>query len=93
LPGTITIQLFQQLREIVGESTVTFEGFEGTVEELVRWFLEAYPDAAEELLEDGEMSARYMVAVNETVVRRPQWSMTKLLGGDKVAFLTLLGGG
>lgn len=94
MPGTITIRLFQQLREVVGERTVTFEGFEGTVEELVRWFLDTYPDAAEELLgENGEVSSRYMVAVNNTVIQRPQWGITRLIGGDQVAFLTLLSGG
>ncbi len=93
MAGTITIQLFQQLREIVGEKTVTFEEFEGTVEELVRWFLETYPDAAEELLENGKVSPRYLVAVNQALIQRPQWGMTKLLGGDQVAFLTLLSGG
>lgn len=78
----------------MGERTVTFEGFEGTVEELVRWFLETYPAAKEELLgRDGQVSSRYLVAVNEALIQRPQWGATKLLGGDKVAFLTLLSGG
>ena len=93
MPATITIHLFQQLREIVGQKTVTFEGFEGTVEDLVGWFLDTYPDTAEELQDDGEMSPRYMVAVNKALVRQPQWGMTKLIGGDNVAFLTLLSGG
>ena len=43
--------------------------------------------------EDGGLSHRFVVSVNEKMLKRPEWDEVKLADGDEVAFLTLLSGG
>jgi len=45
------------------------------------------------LEENGELSHRYVVAVNEKMMKRTEWDETELQDGDEVAFLTMLSGG
>ena len=65
-----------------------------SVIDLINRFFELYPDAEDEMLdEDGEFSHRFVVSVNEKMLKRPDWDDVKLADGDEVAFLTLLSGG
>ncbi len=94
MPGVVTVRLFHRLRELVARKTVSISPVPGSVVELVTRFIESYPEAGEEMLDDnGELSHRYVVAINENLVKRADWDGVKLNDGDEVAFLTMLSGG
>ena len=94
MPGDVTVRLFHRLRELVSQKTVRISPAPGSIAGLVSRFLELYPDAKEEMLEEnGELSHRYVVAVNEKMMKRTEWDDARLHDGDDVAFLTMLSGG
>ena len=94
MPGNITVRLFHRLRELVGQKEVRISPAPGSIAGLISRFLELHPDAKEEMLEEnGELSHRYVVAVNEKMMKRTEWDETELQDGDEVAFLTMLSGG
>jgi thiamine biosynthesis protein ThiS len=94
LPGSISLRLFHRLRELVGEKVVRISPVPDCITGLISRFLELYPGAKDEMLDDGgELSHTYVVAVNENLVKRSGWGDVTLADGDEIAFLTMISGG
>jgi len=94
VPGSISLRLFHRLRELVGEKVVRISPVPDSIAGLISRFLELYPDAVGEMLDDsGELSHTYVVAVNENLIKRANWESAMLGDGDEVAFLTMISGG
>ena len=94
MPGAVTVRLFHRLRELAGEKSVRISPVPESIIDLINRLLELYPAAKEEMLdEDGELSHRYVVAINEKMLKRSDWDGAELSDGDEVALLTMLSGG
>ena len=94
MPGFVTVRLFHRLREVVGEKRVRISPVPGGVIDLIHRFLELYPQAKEEMLDEvGELSHTYVVVVNEKILKRTDWDGAAIHDGDEVAFLTMISGG
>lgn len=90
----ISVRLFHRLRELAGARELVVAPDRCTVAGLIETLLVELPEAAEELLEqDGEVSGRYTIVVNQQVTPRDQWDEMVLSEGDEVALLTMITGG
>jgi thiamine biosynthesis protein ThiS len=94
VPGSITLRLFHRLKELAGAKTVRISPVPEDIPGLISRFLELHPEAAGEMVgKDGLLSHRYVVSVNEKLIKRADWDNTRLSDGDEVAFLTMISGG
>ena len=93
MEGRITLRLFHRLRELVGEKKVSISPIPSGPDAVIKKFLEMHPDAEEEMIEDGALSSRYVLAINRNVIKKADWPTTVISDGDEIAFLTMVTGG
>ena len=90
----IKVRLFHNMRRIFGAKTVKVTPDQWTVTGLLEGLIRDHADVREELLEEnGEVSYRYTILVNDRPVGRASWDETRLEDGDEVVLLTMVSGG
>jgi len=90
----IKVKLLHNLRKLIGAKTIKVTPDRWTVAGVLETLIRDYADVREELLEEnGEVSYRYTVLVNDRPVGRGEWGEAPLEDGDRVVLLTMVSGG
>ncbi|MFH1531027.1 MAG: MoaD/ThiS family protein [Pseudomonadota bacterium] len=90
----IKVELLLGSRTRLGAKTLKVTPDRWTVTGLVEALLRDHPELRDALLEEnGEVSYRYTLLVNDRPVGRGSWDETPLVDRDKVMLLTMVSGG
>lgn len=90
----IKVKLFHNMRKIFGAKTIKVTPDQWTITGVLEELIRDHVDVREELLEEnGEVSYRYTILVNDRPVGRASWDETPLVKGDEVVLLTMISGG
>ena len=90
----IKVRLFHNMRRIFGAKTIKVTPDRWTVAGLLEELIRDHEDVREELLEEnGEVSYRYTILLNDRPVGRASWDETPIDDGDEVVLLTMISGG
>ena len=90
----IKVRLLHNKRKLFGSKAVKVTPERWTVAGLLDTLTRDHVEVGEELLEEnGEISFRYTVLVNDCPVGRGSWDETPIEDGDEVAILSMISGG
>jgi sulfur-carrier protein len=89
--GLVTVRLFANLREIVGNPRVVLEAY--TIREVLTALRSEHPALQSLLCEDGEVRPYITILVNGRNIRDLEALATILSDGDEVAIFPPVSGG
>lgn len=90
----IKVRLLHNKRKLFGSKTLKVTPERWTVAGLLAALVRDRGEVGDELLEEnGEVSFRYTILVNDRPVGRGSWDETPVEDGDEVAILSMISGG